>query len=575
MTSELPIVPLSALHSSKLNPRQHFDQAHIEALAASLRKDGLLENLIVRPRWCAGTKTAKQLAEARAQHEAGTLPVTGHEIVSGECRFRAAKLAGLDGLRCLVRELTDPELEQINLTEQLHRNELTPMEEANSFARLLGYRGDDGQPLHTAESLAATLNVSDRVIYARLQLRKLPKAAAKAVESGELSMSVAVMLARIPDGAMREEATAEVLKGGLLSEPMTKRQAEQWIAEHCMRELKGAPFDQGDAELVKHRPEFAPHTSCEACAFRTGNNREKFGDVKRGDICTRPACYQAKVDAAWARRAAGAKDEGWAVMTEAESAREFPAHQPTGQLAFQSPYAKLDDVPQPHLLKAVVKDPPTWRELVCKLERAGMRPQIHLAKDQRGHAVPLVKVAQIVAGAEKAGEPVFREKSVAPSRKDPVDLAMRAENARLAEVNKAKEARDVARIRAVAAGLENVATSNGVLDMAFSLLCLRGGPEYASARLLTKALDLAVVDGQTFRQTIKVRHRSLAWLLMLDAELAEMGTEGPGFADIAKLAIVDLAAVDGAKPKPARKKRGGAADRAVAAVKASRAKKRK
>lgn len=547
ITDGIQLIDIEALAPSKLNPRQHFDADHIKRLAASLAKDGLLENLIVRPQWCVGIDTEKALVAREPQQGTdefftANLPF---EIVSGECRWRAAKLAGLKELSCRVRLLTDPELEELNLIEQMHRNELTPLEEARSFARLLAYRNEDGTPRHSHESLAAAISMSLDVIYNRLQLLKLPEVATKALVDGRLGMTIASRIARIPDKAMAETATKAIMKGGTDGEPMSYRQAEAYIAENCMKELKGAPFDIEDETLVKDRPEFSPHTSCTKCPFRTGNNKALFGDVKRGDVCTRPACFKAKVEAAYARQAATATSEGCVVLSEQENSQAFPDFANAGDLAFNSPYARLDDEPAAHLLKPVVKNAPTWGQLVTKLEKAEMRPTVYLAKDQAGNAVKLVKMEQIIAGAEKAGEPVFREKSGPRREPNADDTKMRAENKRLAAEAALKEKVMIEALCSVHTSLWTTANM-GVWEL-FLAIQLEGDPAsrpgWRLPMKMLKVSDSAGLRAAVAKMPLNAQN-ALVPLLLIGQALLENGMEVEAFKGLAKLVKVDLRALE-------------------------------
>ena len=89
---------------------------------------------------------------------------------------------------------------------------------------------------------------------------------------------------------------------------MTRDEAQQLLNEKYMVQLKGAPFDQEDPGLCDASQFVAGFNGkCSVCPHRTGNNKELFGEVKRGDVCTNPACYRAKSTAAFALVAAEAK----------------------------------------------------------------------------------------------------------------------------------------------------------------------------------------------------------------------------------------------------------------------------
>ena len=109
-------MPIEFLRPSPLQPRRRFDEAELEALAQSIRERGVLQPLLVRP-------------------AAGGAP--GYEIVAGERRWRAAQRAGLHEVPVVVRELSDQETLELALIENLQRADLSPLEEAQAFRRLI------------------------------------------------------------------------------------------------------------------------------------------------------------------------------------------------------------------------------------------------------------------------------------------------------------------------------------------------------------------------------------------------------------------------------------------------------
>ena len=110
----LPELAVDTVHRSDYQPRRRISEEGIEGLAASIRSQGLLEPIIVRPR-----------AEG------------GYEIVAGERRWRAAQRAGLETIPALVRELDDRDAMAIALIENIQREDLNPLEEAAALKRLL------------------------------------------------------------------------------------------------------------------------------------------------------------------------------------------------------------------------------------------------------------------------------------------------------------------------------------------------------------------------------------------------------------------------------------------------------
>src|SRR5258707_11420570 len=143
-------VPLAELVESTTNPRKTFDEKGLQELAESIRSKGVLLPLLVRP-------------------------VNGHyEIVAGERRYRASKLAGRDTVPATVRELSDAECLEVQLIENLLRTDLHPFEEAQGFRALLDREGG----AYTVEKISAKTAKAASFIANRLKLLDLAKPAA-------------------------------------------------------------------------------------------------------------------------------------------------------------------------------------------------------------------------------------------------------------------------------------------------------------------------------------------------------------------------------------------------------------
>lgn len=126
-------VSLSLLNVSKTNPRRTFDDAALKELAESIRAQGVLSPLLVRP-----------------------LTENGFEIVFGERRYRAAQLAGQDTVPVRIRQMSDAEALEAQLVENLIRAEIHPMEEAQGFRALLAL----DEPKYSIEQIAAKVGKS-------------------------------------------------------------------------------------------------------------------------------------------------------------------------------------------------------------------------------------------------------------------------------------------------------------------------------------------------------------------------------------------------------------------------------
>jgi ParB/RepB/Spo0J family partition protein len=282
-------VPVDSLVPSTTNPRKAFGQDALDELAKSIREHGIVEPLIVRPRDAKGK---------------------GYEIVAGERRWRAAQLAALEEVPVIVRELTDKQSLEIQVIENLQRQDLHELEEADGYQQLHEKYG------YSIDELAAKVAKSKGHIYARLKLGELGESGRKHFLTGKINASVALLLARIPVPELQDKAAGEVARtaGG---SPMSYRDAFDHIQREYMLRLSDGGFSTTDPDLV---PSAGP---CSTCPKRTGNQRELFADVKSADVCTDPVCFRTKREAAFARAAAAAEASGHKVIAPSASKKLF------------------------------------------------------------------------------------------------------------------------------------------------------------------------------------------------------------------------------------------------------------
>jgi ParB family chromosome partitioning protein len=168
------LVPIGNLHPGRLQPRRRFDPAALEALAASIRNQGVLQPLIVRP-----------LAD-RPQH---------FEIVAGERRWRAAQRAELHEIPVVVKPLRDRDALEIALIENVQREDLTALEEAEGYRLLIEQFG------HTQDALATAVGKSRSHVANLLRLLGLPPSVQEMLQDGRLSAGHARALITAHDPA--------------------------------------------------------------------------------------------------------------------------------------------------------------------------------------------------------------------------------------------------------------------------------------------------------------------------------------------------------------------------------------
>jgi ParB family chromosome partitioning protein len=262
---------LSQLNESKTNPRRVFDGTALNELAASIRSQGVLSPLLVRP-----------------------LTENGFEIVAGARRYRAAQMAEQETVPVRIKNLTDAEVIEAQLVENLIRAEIHPMEEAEGFARLLALE----EPKYSIEQIAARVGKQPSFVAQRIRLIDLVPTAVDAFYANEIGVGHALLLAKLPVDQQEQALTAcfkEVYNGE--HKParilLPVRNLQFWIESNVLLVLKDAPFDKRDAQLVPTAG------SCADCSKRTGHNKLLFGDDlgKHGDQCVDPKCYQAKLAA--------------------------------------------------------------------------------------------------------------------------------------------------------------------------------------------------------------------------------------------------------------------------------------
>ena len=266
--SEYRNLPLVSLTESATNPRRSFDQSALSELAESIRTQGILAPLVVRP---------------VGQH---------FEIVAGARRYRAAQLAGLETAPVRIVELTDAQALETSIVENLQRRDVHPLDEANGFAALMRLE----EPKYSVEQIAAKVGKAPAFILARLKLVELVPAVVEAFSQDEIGLGHALLLAKL-QSAQQEEALAACYQEQYTNGSKAKRillpvrHLQQWIEHNILLELASAPFSKEDAALV---PEAG---ACLDCPKRTGHNVLLFEGLTHADQCSDPKCYAAKVDA--------------------------------------------------------------------------------------------------------------------------------------------------------------------------------------------------------------------------------------------------------------------------------------
>jgi ParB/RepB/Spo0J family partition protein len=195
------LIPLSQIALSKTNPRRLINDERLKELAASIKANGVLQPILVRP---VGNK---------------------FELVAGERRVRAATMAGQVEIPAVIREGSVAEILEWQIVENDQREDVNPMERAYSYLRLKDELGYD------VVEIARRVGHSDVTIYQFLSLCKLPDNAKKAIEEGRLSTAVAFRIARLSTEEMMFEAAEDLASPEWSTDRITDAAAAKHIAE--------------------------------------------------------------------------------------------------------------------------------------------------------------------------------------------------------------------------------------------------------------------------------------------------------------------------------------------------------
>jgi ParB family chromosome partitioning protein len=267
ITSEYRNLPLAQLQESPTNPRRRFNERAMEELAANLAVQGVVQPLVVR-----------------------AIEDNKYEVVAGARRFRAAQLASLKEVPVVVRVLSDAAVRELQLTENLLREDVHPFEEALALQGLLQLEGAQ----YDVAGIASRLGKSPSYITTRIRLTELAPSIAEAFLADQIGVGHALEIAKLSP-AQQEKAYDAAFRSVWQSGKDTRvvlpvRDFTAWIEQNILLSLDSVPFDKGDATLV---PEAG---SCAECPKRTGFNTLLFGEMSQRDQCSDAGCFNNKLN---------------------------------------------------------------------------------------------------------------------------------------------------------------------------------------------------------------------------------------------------------------------------------------
>lgn len=426
---EAILVDRTKLRPSPTNPRKRrgLDKASLTELAQTMHPPiGIAQPILVREK----SETVEGIE------------VLWYEIVAGERRWRASEIAGLDQVPIIVKKLTDLEVLKLQLIENIQREDLDELEEAEGYEKLMQQVDSEGNK-YTADTIANAMSVSRSTIYARMKLLDLCESGRQALFDKKIDGSTALLIARISPEKVQLEALSDITKS-----EMSFRQAKDLIQRKFMLELKEAIFDTKDAALLKKAG------ACDGCPKRTGNQPDLFSDVKSKDVCTDTVCFAMKKAAHFLIIRNQAEAEGAKIITGAEAKKILPSNYSQNYYLEQSGFAKPNE--------KIPNDPKgrTWEQALkqTKLleskngEKPRVTPTVIENPHEKGEIIQAFNIEQAAKALREQGyevslrgtstRPVKTEKEKAEEEK--LRNQTKAENlfrARLAQAihNKANE----------------------------------------------------------------------------------------------------------------------------------------
>lgn len=253
----IQIIPLDKIKVDPHQPRNSYNEAGLAELTASIKEHGVIQAITLR-------RKGDDLF-----------------VVCGHRRYLASKAAGLTGIKSTILEMTDDAAIEIQITENLQREDVHPMDEAQGIARMLEMN-------LTMDQISTKIAKPVYYVQRRVKLLQLVDKAQKLFKDGKMEYSQAIQIARL-EPADQEKVLANALKySGVEKLILPSNELSSWIRSNIMLEFRNAPFALDDEILVPKAG------SCNACPKRTKNNPGLFEDASKDDRCTDPGCFNDK-----------------------------------------------------------------------------------------------------------------------------------------------------------------------------------------------------------------------------------------------------------------------------------------
>ena len=215
-------VDINDIRPNSAQPRMHFDEDKLTELASSIKANGVIQPLIVRE------------------------SSTGYELVAGERRWRASRIAGLRKVPCIVRNFDDRQNAIVAIIENMQREDLNPIEEAKGLRSMTEKYG------FTQEQVSASLGRSRTYIANSIRLLKLPEEIQEYVSSGQMSAAHGRTIINIPDKARQKEVADKIIRNDLsvrATEKLAEKIKDELRPERKKRKKPAKPESARSAEI--------------------------------------------------------------------------------------------------------------------------------------------------------------------------------------------------------------------------------------------------------------------------------------------------------------------------------------
>jgi ParB/RepB/Spo0J family partition protein len=248
-------IALTQIDFSPLNYRKYFSADDLQSFARELAQHGIISPLTVRQ-----------------------MPSGRYELVAGERRLRAATIAALREVPCVVRPLTDEEVNEWQLAENIQRENPHPLHEAQAIGRMMKTR-------KTIEEIAARLGKSRQFVYARLKLLSLIEPFHELFLADKITLQQAVEIASLSAASQQEFYEAEC----------SEWQDEEFELDNLSYTLRQYRYDLTDAPFdLKDKKLLAGAGACTTCTFNTATLKSLFPEYAQQAVCTKKECFHQK-----------------------------------------------------------------------------------------------------------------------------------------------------------------------------------------------------------------------------------------------------------------------------------------